>query len=136
MTAHYNADPSASVSEYTVQRTLLDMGLCSRRPTRISLLTKSHRQLRLQCAREHREWTMDESKRVSCWDESRFLIHHVDGSVTVRRLLANICSPLVQQVIHRLVVAVLCFGDVLMGSSGPLSCGRTEHGSSELSEHQ
>ncbi|GBN04611.1 hypothetical protein AVEN_214981-1 [Araneus ventricosus] len=34
LTAQYNADPSASVSEHTAQRTLLDMGLCSRRPTR------------------------------------------------------------------------------------------------------
>ncbi|GBL78668.1 hypothetical protein AVEN_65240-1 [Araneus ventricosus] len=48
LTAQYNADPNASVSEHTVQRTLLDMGLCSRRPTRVPLLTKRHRQLRLQ----------------------------------------------------------------------------------------
>ncbi|GBN39129.1 hypothetical protein AVEN_20436-1 [Araneus ventricosus] len=63
--AQYNAGPSASVSEHTVQRTLLDMGLCSRRPTRVPLLTKRHRQLRLQWAREHRDWTMDEWERVS-----------------------------------------------------------------------
>nr|GBO26023.1 hypothetical protein AVEN_241945-1 [Araneus ventricosus] len=40
LTAQYNAGQSASVSEHTVQRTLLDMGLCSRRPTRVPLLTK------------------------------------------------------------------------------------------------
>ncbi|GBM59333.1 hypothetical protein AVEN_207089-1 [Araneus ventricosus] len=59
LTVQYNAGPSASVSEHTVQRTLLDMGLCSRHPTRVPLLTKRHRQLRLQWAREHRDWTMD-----------------------------------------------------------------------------
>ncbi|GBO32138.1 hypothetical protein AVEN_173386-1 [Araneus ventricosus] len=48
LTAQYTAGTSASVSEHTVQRTLLDMGLCSRRPTRVPLLTKRHRQLRLQ----------------------------------------------------------------------------------------
>ncbi|GBM96146.1 hypothetical protein AVEN_128286-1 [Araneus ventricosus] len=48
LTAQYNAGPSASVSEHTVQRTLLDMGLCSRHPTRVPLLTKRHRQLRIQ----------------------------------------------------------------------------------------
>ncbi|GBO35378.1 Transposable element Tc1 transposase [Araneus ventricosus] len=37
-------------------------------------------------AREHRDWTMDEWKRVAWSDESRFLIHHVDGRVRVRRL--------------------------------------------------
>ncbi|GBL74836.1 hypothetical protein AVEN_243685-1 [Araneus ventricosus] len=55
LTAQYNPDPSASVSEHTVQRKLLDMGLCSRLPTRVLLLTKHHRQLRLQWAREHRD---------------------------------------------------------------------------------
>ncbi|GBO01227.1 Transposable element Tc1 transposase [Araneus ventricosus] len=86
LTAQYNAGPSASVSEHTVQRTLLDMGLCSRRPTCVSLLTKRHHQPRLQWAREHRDWTIDEWKRVAWSEESRFLIHHVDGRVRVRRL--------------------------------------------------
>ncbi|GBM71957.1 Transposable element Tc1 transposase [Araneus ventricosus] len=86
LTAQYNAGPSASVSEHTVQWTLLDMGLCSKRPTHVPLLTKRHRQLLLQWAREHRDWTMDEWKRVAWSDESRFLIHHVDGRVRVRRL--------------------------------------------------
>ncbi|GBM27677.1 Transposable element Tc1 transposase [Araneus ventricosus] len=80
--AQYNAGPSASVSEHTVHGTKLDMGLCSRRPTRVALLTK----LRLQWTREHRGWTMDEWKRVAWSDESRFLIHHVDGRVRVRSL--------------------------------------------------
>ncbi|GBL79376.1 hypothetical protein AVEN_92567-1 [Araneus ventricosus] len=86
LTAQYNAGSSASVSEHTVQRTLLDMGLCSRLPTRVPLLTKRHRQLRLQWAREHRDWTMDEWKRVAWSDEYQFLIHHVDGRVRVRHL--------------------------------------------------
>ncbi|GBN90033.1 hypothetical protein AVEN_66919-1 [Araneus ventricosus] len=62
------------------------MGLCSRHPTHVPLLTKRHRQLRLQWAREHRDWTTDEWKRVAWTDESQFLIHHVDGRVRVRRL--------------------------------------------------
>ncbi|GBN96360.1 hypothetical protein AVEN_44547-1 [Araneus ventricosus] len=69
LTAQYNAGPSASVSEHTVQRTLLNMGLCNRRPTHVFLLTKRHRQLHLQWAREHRNWTMDEWKRVAWSDE-------------------------------------------------------------------
>ncbi|GBM47063.1 hypothetical protein AVEN_179790-1 [Araneus ventricosus] len=62
------------------------MGLCSRRPTRVALLTTRHRQLRLQWALEHRNWAMDEWKRVASSDESRFLIHRVDGRVRVSRL--------------------------------------------------
>ncbi|KFM69413.1 hypothetical protein X975_24535, partial [Stegodyphus mimosarum] len=38
--AQYNA--SASISEHTVQRRLLDMGLRSRRPTRVPVLTRRH----------------------------------------------------------------------------------------------
>ncbi|GBM98948.1 Transposable element Tc1 transposase, partial [Araneus ventricosus] len=93
LTAQYNAGPSASASEHTVQRTLLDMGLCSRRPTRVPLLTKRHPQLRLQWAREHRDWTVHEWKRVAWSDESRFLIHHVDGRARVRRLPGEQLPP-------------------------------------------
>ncbi|GBM02274.1 hypothetical protein AVEN_108818-1 [Araneus ventricosus] len=59
----------------------------------LPLLTKPHRQLRLQWAREHRDWTMDEWKRVAWSDESRFLNHHVDGRVRVRRLLGEQLLP-------------------------------------------
>ncbi|GBM90860.1 hypothetical protein AVEN_49823-1 [Araneus ventricosus] len=67
------------------------MGLCSRRPTCMPLLTKRHRQLRLQCAREHRDWP---------WMRGRELpvrmnppIHHVDGRVGVRRLQCEQLLP-------------------------------------------
>ncbi|GFV15374.1 transposable element Tcb1 transposase [Trichonephila clavipes] len=58
-TAQYNAGPSRIVSEHTVQRTLLDTGLRSKRPIRVPLLTKRHRQLHLRFAREHCDWSMD-----------------------------------------------------------------------------
>ncbi|GBN36159.1 hypothetical protein AVEN_25282-1 [Araneus ventricosus] len=109
LTAQYNAGPSASVSEHTVQRTL---GLCSRRPTRVPLLTKHHRQLRLQWAREHRDWTMDEWKRVASLDESRFLIHHVDGRV--RRLPGEQLLPSCTE------------GHAQAGGSGIMLLGRSQ----------
>ncbi|GBN52867.1 hypothetical protein AVEN_183487-1 [Araneus ventricosus] len=56
-------------------------------------MTKRHRQLCVQWARKHRDWTMDEWKRVSWSDESRFLIHHVDGCVRVRRLSGEQLLP-------------------------------------------
>ncbi|GFX94669.1 transposable element Tcb1 transposase [Trichonephila clavipes] len=60
VTFQYNAGPSRTVSENTVQRTLLDMGLRSKRPTRVTLLTKRHPQLRLRWARGHHDWSMDQ----------------------------------------------------------------------------
>ncbi|KFM65621.1 Transposable element Tcb1 transposase, partial [Stegodyphus mimosarum] len=86
LTAEYIAGPSRKVWEHTVQQTLLDMGLRSKGPTRVPLLTKRHRQLCLRWAREHRDWSMDQWERVAWSDESRFVNHHVDGRVRIRRL--------------------------------------------------
>ncbi|GFU03065.1 transposable element Tc1 transposase [Trichonephila clavipes] len=58
----------------------------SKRPTRVPLLTKRHRQLRLRWVREHGDWSMDQWERVACSDESLFVIHHADGRVRIRRL--------------------------------------------------
>ena len=55
LTVQYNASPGTNISKHTVKRTLLDMGLRSRRPSRVPLSSKRHRQLRLQWARNHRD---------------------------------------------------------------------------------
>ncbi|GFW86552.1 transposable element Tcb2 transposase [Trichonephila clavipes] len=86
LTAQYNAGLSRTVPEHTVQRTLLDMGLRSKRPTPVPLLTKRHRQLRLRWAREHHDWSMDQWEKVAWSDESRFVIHPADGRIRIRRL--------------------------------------------------
>ncbi|GFW30252.1 transposable element Tc1 transposase [Trichonephila clavipes] len=86
LTAQYNDGPSKIVSEHTVQRTLLDKGLHSKRPTRVPLLTKRHRQLRLRWAREHHDWSTDQWERVAWSDESWFVINHADGRIRIRRL--------------------------------------------------
>ncbi|GFU12311.1 transposable element Tc1 transposase [Trichonephila clavipes] len=60
----------------------MDMGLRSKRPTRVPLLTKRHRQLRLHWAREHR----DQWEGVAWSDESRFVIHYADDHIWIRCL--------------------------------------------------
>ncbi|GFV63316.1 transposable element Tc1 transposase [Trichonephila clavipes] len=62
------------------------MGLRSKRPTRVPLLTKRHRQLRLPWTQEHHDWSMDQWERVDWSDESRFVIHPADGRIRIRRL--------------------------------------------------
>ena len=83
--ADLNAGPSTSVSVRTVQRTLIDMGFRSRRPSRVPLLTKRHKALRLAWARQHRHWTLNDWKNVVWSDESRFQLYRADGRVRVWR---------------------------------------------------
>ena len=74
------------MSEYTVHRSLLRM-------VRVTMLTPVHRQKCQQWAREHQNWTTEQWKKVAWSDESRFLLHHVDGRVRVRRLPGEHMAP-------------------------------------------
>ncbi|GBM27270.1 hypothetical protein AVEN_133398-1 [Araneus ventricosus] len=107
------------------------MGMCSRRPTRVRL-TKCHRQLRRQWAREHRDWIMDEWKRVAWSDEPDF-------SFITSMIVSGVrCLP-GEQLLPSCTAGwwwqFYALGDVLMGGSGTRSCGRTDHESCELTEH-
>ncbi|GFX14712.1 transposable element Tc1 transposase [Trichonephila clavipes] len=86
LTSQYNTGPCRIVSEHTVHQTLLDMGLHSKCPTCVPLLTKRHHQLRLRWAREQGNWSMDQWERVAWSDELWFVIHQADGRVRIRRL--------------------------------------------------
>ena len=55
LTVQYNAgQPNRNELEYTVQQTMLDMGLSRRQPTHVPLPTQHLRQ-----ARKHRNWTVE-----------------------------------------------------------------------------
>lgn len=89
----FNAGKDQQVSEHTVHRSLLRMGLRRRktlkRPTQIPV----HHQNRIQWAREHQNWTVEQWKKVAWSGESRFLLQHVDGQVFVRRLTGKEVDP-------------------------------------------
>ncbi|GBM70644.1 hypothetical protein AVEN_243261-1 [Araneus ventricosus] len=86
------------------------MGLCSRRPTRVPLLTKLHRQLRLSGPGniETGPWMNGRELPGRMNPDFSFITSMVVSGYAICQ--ANSYSPLVQEVIHRLVVAVLCFG--------------------------
>ena len=81
--AEVNAGSDKKVSEYTVHRRLLCMGLHSHRPARVPMLTPVHYWKRQQWACEHQNWTTEQWKKLARSDDSRFLLHHVDGRVLV-----------------------------------------------------
>ncbi|KAK3518727.1 hypothetical protein QTP70_009665 [Hemibagrus guttatus] len=88
-----NAGSDRKVSEYTVHRSLLRMGLRRRRQVRVPKLTPVHRQKRLQWAREHQNWTLEQWKKVAWSNVSCFLLHHTDGRVRVHRLPVAEMAP-------------------------------------------
>ncbi|KAJ8276573.1 hypothetical protein COCON_G00083250, partial [Conger conger] len=90
---NFNHCYGANVSEHTVHRTLLRMGLRSCRPVAVPVLTPVHRRKRLEWARERQNWTLEQWKKVVWSDESRFLLHHVDGQVRVRSLPGEEMAP-------------------------------------------
>ncbi|GFV44057.1 transposable element Tcb1 transposase [Trichonephila clavipes] len=80
-----NQGATKSVSQTTIQRTLLRLGLRSRRLVRASMLTAVHRRRRLEFARQYSSWTSTEWRHVAFSDESRFMLHGTDGRWRIRR---------------------------------------------------
>ncbi|GFX40765.1 HTH_Tnp_Tc3_2 domain-containing protein [Trichonephila clavipes] len=98
--------PSTSASVRTVQLTLIDVGFCSRRTSRVALLTQQHKALRLAWARQHRLWTINDCKNVAWSNESRFQLYRVDGQVRVRRNPMNPWIPYAYKELLKLVEAL------------------------------
>ncbi|GBN64884.1 hypothetical protein AVEN_7504-1 [Araneus ventricosus] len=83
--AYFSDGAPTSVSLRTVQRTIINMGSQSRRPTRVPLLTERHKALLLFWARQHYHSTVDDWKHVAWSDESRFQLYRTDARVRVWR---------------------------------------------------
>ncbi|KFM73508.1 Transposable element Tcb1 transposase, partial [Stegodyphus mimosarum] len=85
LTTKMNQGATKSVSQSTIQRTLLRLGLRSRRLVRAPMLTAVHRRRRLEFARQYSSWTSTEWRQVAFSDESRFMLHRTDGRWRIRR---------------------------------------------------
>lgn len=73
------------VSTDTVRRRLKDSGLHSRQPARKPLISAKNRKARIEFAREHINWTVDQWETVLWSDESKFNLFHSDGRIKVWR---------------------------------------------------
>ncbi|XP_069694773.1 sensory neuron membrane protein 1-like [Periplaneta americana] len=69
-----------NVSERAVRRRLGEQNLQSRRPATGPDLTREHRADRLQFARQHPQWTVQQWSSVLFSDESRFSLKSPDGT--------------------------------------------------------
>ncbi|GBM19684.1 hypothetical protein AVEN_199853-1 [Araneus ventricosus] len=74
-----------STSLGIVQRTVINMGSQSRRPTLVPLLTARYKALLLSWARQHYHWTVVDWKHVAWSDESRFQLYRTYARVRVWR---------------------------------------------------
>ncbi|GBN10646.1 hypothetical protein AVEN_45221-1 [Araneus ventricosus] len=72
------------------------MGFGSHRPTTVPLLNACHQAARLAWSREHREWTLEDWKRVAWSDESRFRLLHADGRLRIWRQAHEAMDPACQ----------------------------------------
>ena len=67
------------VSRQTIRNRLHHFGLRARRPLQVTPLTDRHRRLRLQWARDHMTWNIQQWSSVLFTDESRITLHRNDG---------------------------------------------------------
>lgn len=75
----------ADVSRITVSRRLRDVGLFGRIGVKKPLISKKNQRARLQFAENHKDWTVQDWKKVLFSDESKFKLFGNDGKQYVRR---------------------------------------------------
>ncbi|GFU66879.1 uncharacterized protein TNCV_895151 [Trichonephila clavipes] len=72
------------------------MGIGSHRPTIVPLLNARHRAARFAWASEHRDWSVEDWKRVACSDESRFRLLNADWRLRIERQAHEAMDPACQ----------------------------------------
>jgi len=81
ITLRYYRGMRQSICEATTHTTLRRMSYNCRRPHWVLLQIRK----RLQFARAHQNWTVENWKNVACSDESHFLFRHSDSRVRIWR---------------------------------------------------
>ena len=84
--AMFNTE-SKSISTRTMQRELKGLGLNSCVVIRKPPISQADWKKRLQFAREHKDWTVEQWKKVMWSDESRLTLFQSDGPIRVRGLV-------------------------------------------------
>lgn len=74
-----------NISVQTIRRRLNEGGLFGRRAAKKPLLTRKMKAARLQWAKDHKNWTLNDWQNVIFSDESKFNLSGSDGTQYVRR---------------------------------------------------
>lgn len=84
--AQYGRDHlDVNISNWTARRILIKAGLRGRTPAKKPWIRKKNRTARLKFARDHKDWTVDQWKRILWSDESKNNLFGSDGRRFVRR---------------------------------------------------
>lgn len=75
------------------------MGLRNLRPKLVTALKAPHGLHRLKRTHEHRNWTIDEWKKVAWSDKSSFLVHHIDEHARMHRFATK--TPATECIVSR-----------------------------------
>jgi len=88
ITTRYNRGIQQSICEATTGTNLRWMGYNSRRPHRVPLISTTNRKKKLQFARDHQNWTIEDWKNVAWSDESNFCwdIQMVESEFGINRM--------------------------------------------------
>ena len=82
-----------TISSQTVRNRLREVGLRSRVPRVVPRMTAEHRRRRLDWARTHSRWTVEQWSNILFTDESRFTVDHSDGGSRVWRGVGQRYDP-------------------------------------------
>ena len=85
LTADYNSNYQPRISKETFRQALLDAGVFSYPATYKPILSREHRQRRMQLCFERLDWSLDDWERVVFSDESSFQRHPNKGTVRIWR---------------------------------------------------
>ena len=84
---------SKNISICTIWRPLKALGQNRRVALRKPLISETNQRKKLQFAWEHKEWTLQQWKKVMWSDESRFTLFQSDGGIRVRREADEVIHP-------------------------------------------
>lgn len=108
-------------SSKTVQRRLIAVGLNGRIPVKKPLIRKKNLKARLEFAKRHLDWTVDDWKKVLFSDESKFELFGSNGLKYIRRPVGKRFDPKYQlPTVKHGGGSVMVFGAFHYGGVSPL----------------